>query len=314
MSWPPQTTPPRRTADGNTGRRSRSVGPAHVQVHPPFVARGRGGRLVGRKPRSRSIGPPLNPLWPPPIAVGRAAKFPRARTRSRAVGPLPRRRYLDARGLYRIFNAAEYRLYRSALGPPNEGMTPFATSETLPHTPDETFGDGVWYLAISWFNGVLDSGFLPVGADGETYLKIKIADGQAVAVVPNGPLDWRLEQSADGVVRVVGVYFQSDANRADEWALAYTVDGGDPPADDPDITATAAARGLCVFDYSLPGAADGSTVKVRLQTRRNDGTDAEPVWVYSVDSEVKTIAADAVGPGAPAAADRWTGVLVQTED
>jgi len=59
--------------------------------------------------------------------------------------------------------------------------------------------------------------------------------------------------------------------------------------------------GLAVLAYDLPAAADGTTVKVRLQTVRDT--------TYSEDSTVKTATADATGPAAPPAADRWVGGL-----
>jgi len=220
----------------------------------------------------------------------------------------PVRHWLDGRGLYRIFNAAEYRFYRSRLGPPT-GLAPFATSDSLPFAADETFSDGTWYLAVSYFSGVLDSGFLPLGPAGETYLQLNIVSGGAAGAPPAAPMDWRLEAAAGGIARVVGVYYEEGDNRAVEWSIAYTTDGSEPTADDPDLTDDVPASGLAVLSYELPAAADGATVKVRLQTRRNDGTEAEPIWVYSAGSTVLSIVADATGPSAPIAADRWAGPL-----
>lgn len=214
------------------------------------------------------------------------------------------RRYATHRGLFRIFNTTEYRFYRSNSTPPEEGDTPFATSSSLPHTPADTFADGTWYLSVSYFNGVIDSGFLPVGPDGETCLRVDISGGGQTNAPPDGPLEWRLEARAGGVVCVIGLYMQPGTERAGEWAIAYTVDGSTPPEDTPDVTQTIAARGLVPLTYDLPAQADGTTVKVRLQTRRNDGT-----WVYSENSVVKTLAADAQGPTAPLAVEAWHGRL-----
>lgn len=216
--------------------------------------------------------------------------------------------YLDARGKYRVFNAAEYRFYRSSSAPPAEGDTPFATNATLPHTPADTYADGCWYLSVSYFNGVIDSGFLPLGEAGETYLRLDLSGGAQAGSPPRGPLDWRLEARASGVVRVIGVY-QADDLRADQWAIAYTTNGSTPPEDTPDVTQTMATRGLVILAYDLPGQADGTTVKVRLQSRRNDGTDESPSWVYSDGSTVLTATADAVGPSVPLAGERWPGQL-----
>ena len=56
-----------------------------------------------------------------------------------------------------------------------------------------------------------------------------------------------------------------------------------------------AAGGLAVLQYDLPAAADGATVKVRLQTRRQDGG----TWYYSEASIVQSIVADAIGGNSP---------------
>jgi hypothetical protein len=224
------------------------------------------------------------------------------------VPPLTRY-YLDARGLYRIFNPAEYRFYRSRLGAPSEGLTPFATSPSLPAVPTDTFADGSWYLSMSYFNGVLDSGFLPLGPAGETYVRLDVAAGGVVGSPPAAPLNCRLAAIGGGVVQITAVYYEDGGNRAGEWAIAYTIDGSDPSVDDPDFTAELSASGLAILTYQLPAAADGATVKVRLQTRRNDGTEGEPNWVYSGGSTVQSFLVDASSPSAPLVADRWAGPL-----
>lgn len=219
------------------------------------------------------------------------------------------RHYLDGRGKYRVFNAAGYRFYRSSSAPPAEGDTPFATNASLPHEPADVYGNGTWYLSVSYFNGLIDSGFLPLGPQGETYLRLDLAAGAEIVSPPQAPLDWRLELRAAGVVRVVAVYFEDPLGdeRAGEWAIAYTVNGSTPPEDTPDETQAMAGRGLQVLEYDLAGQADGTTVKVRLQTRRNDGTVLVPDWQYSEDSSVLTAVADAAGPSAPASAVDWPG-------
>lgn len=281
----------------------------------PIVARGLGvDRNIDRRAiRARVVAPPSTPECPVQM---RSAGRCRTRRRSTAAGgrccfSWPwRKQYLDARGLYRVFNAAEYRFYRSSIGPPAEGSTPLAVGESLPFTPDDTFSDGTWYLSLSYFNGVLDSGFLPLGPAGETYLLLTIADGASVGQAPAAPLDWRLEALAGGGVRVVGVYYSGQwAAAAGQWAIAYSVDGSEPAVNDPDVTVDFSAGGLSMLSHELPAAANGTLVKVRLQIRRNDGTDAEPAWSYSTGSTVLTIAADAVGPSAPIAADGWPGPL-----
>ena len=200
---------------------------------------------------------------------------------------------LDARGKYRVFNAAEYRFYRSNSTPPVEGDTPFATNATLPHEPVDAYADGTWYLSVSYYNGIYDSGFLPVGPLGETYLRLDLAGGVETTSPPAGPLNWHIENVGGGVVRIIAVYVQGGTLRADQWAVAYTTNGSTPATDTPDVTQDMATDGLAVLSYDLPGQGDGTTVKVRLQTRRYDSS-----YVYSEDSEVKTITADAAGPAA----------------
>ena len=85
---------------------------------------------------------------------------------------------------------------------------------------------------------MLDSGFLPIGACGETYLRLDLDSDAEIGEPPQAPQDWRLEERASGVVRVYGFYYQAidDANRADEWSIGYTTDGSTPAADSPTAT------------------------------------------------------------------------------
>ena len=216
-------------------------------------------------------------------------------------------RHADLRGLFRVFNAAGYRFYRSSVAPPEEGDSPFATNTSLPYTPAATFGDGTWYLSVSYFNGVIDSGFLPIGARGETYRRLTIVDGASVGVAPATPGYWHVEQAAGGAIRILALYYEDGSGRAGQWAIATTIDGTDPPAGDPDLTEDVYGDPLSILDYELPAQAGGTTVKVRLQVRRNDGTEEVPVWTYSADSEIATIVADDAGPAAPRDATAWPG-------
>lgn len=237
---------------------------------------------------------------------GRRGKRRRRIVRGRILSPATFRGkfYAEARGVYRIFNAATYRFYRSDSAPPEEGDTPFATNATLPHTPTDTFSDGTWYLSVSYYNGILDSGFLPVGPNSETYVRLDIDSGAATNAPPQAPIDWRLELRPNGVVRVIGVYVETGSLRAGQWSIAYTTDDSTPPADAPSITPAMGSGLLALLEYDLPAQSHGTTVKVRLQTRRQDAS-----WVYSEGSTVLTITADAQGPTAPLGADRWSGRL-----
>ena len=290
-----------------------SASPEPTATFPaPLIARGRRRSRTGRCIRT---GLPFHtgkqPLIPALLAP-RVAKGLRRVRIGNVARISPRlvdyaRRYAAYSGMYRIFNAAEYRLYRSNSGPPQEGDTPFATAASLPATPANTFADGTWYLSVSYFNGILDSGFLPLGPAGETYLRLDI-DGDTADSPPQAPSQWRLEARAAGVVRIIGLYRESTTNRAEQWAIAYATDGSTPPVDTPDLTHDMPSQGLAVLNYDLPAQSHAATVKVRLQTRRNIGTDLVPIWIYSEDSEVKSLAADAVGPSAPPTAETWPGV------
>ena len=208
------------------------------------------------------------------------------------------------------FYAAEYRFYWSAVAPPEEGDTPDASSATLPYTTTATFsGTGTWWFSASYFNGVIDSGFLPLGDAGETFLRLDLAADVQIGNPPQAPSDLRLEAKAAGVVRIWGLYYELGDNRADQWAIAYTTDGSDPPEDTPDVTVAMPTQGLAVLQHDLAVLAHATTVKVRVQTRRNDGTDESPSWIYSENSTILTLAADASGPTSPLDAERWPGGL-----
>lgn len=211
------------------------------------------------------------------------------------------RRYSAVRGLYRVFAAAVFRLYRSSSGPPAETDTPFATSATFPVTPGTAFADGLWFLSVSYFNGVVDSGFLPIGANGETYVAISVSAGVSGAPPPAAPLKPRLELRPGGVVRVVAYYGETGASRADEWAVAYTTDGSSPTPDAPDVTVDFTDETSAqVLVLDLPAQANGTTVKVIVQTSR--------AGVFSEFDEL-TAVADAVGPGAIQGPSSWRGEL-----
>ena len=199
----------------------------------------------------------------------------------------------DARGVYRVFNEAVYRFYRSQTAPPVEGDTPFDTNATLPHEPADTFGDGVWFISTSFYDGIYDSGFLPLGPLGETYIRLDLTAGVETTSPSSGPAEWHLENVGGGIVRVVASYAQDGTLRADQWSIAWTFNGSEPATSTPDAAVDIPADGLAVLTYSLPAQADGITVKVRLQTRRLDAA-----YVYSEDSEVRTLIADDSGPTA----------------
>lgn len=206
--------------------------------------------------------------------------------------PWPNRHATAARGLWRIFAPACYRIYRSQVVPPGEGDLPWATATTLPSTPSGTFADGTWFLSVSYFNGIYDSGFLPLGPNGETYLTVTIAAGLVVADPPPTPMSIELEEMDPGVVTVTALV--ANERTADEWVITYTVDGGAAVV----LTEAYPSGALAVLSYPLPAQAAGSVVVVTVQTRRNDGTPGVFLWVVG-DSLSDTITIATSGPTAP---------------
>ncbi len=210
---------------------------------------------------------------------------------------------LDARGRFRVFSAAGYRLHwtEAPADPPAEDDAHDAFAE-LPNSPADVFGDGVHYFAVAAYNGCMASGFAPVGPAGERYLRLEIAGGVQAADPPAAPYDVQLTREAGGVIRVHAIYVEGYPDRrADQWAIAYTVDSGDPAEGAPAATPAIDGSTMAVLSYALPPQSHGATVRVRVQARRNDGTEETPSWVYSRDSEVVTLTVDATGPTEPLA-------------
>jgi hypothetical protein len=285
-----------------------------------YVARGR----IARRPpllRSQTIEPglgtqfgPGNPwYWQrPPLPFmfrGRPVLRWPIIPRSLALPPLAMRTYYSGmRGLYRVFNAAAYRIYLTTGSPPIEGSTPWATSASLPVTPTAALADGTYYLSVSYFNGVLDSGFLPIGPAGETYLRLVVSSGATLPAPPCDPISLSLTMLPGGVVRVVGLAVQTAATPPALWKILYQVDG----AAALEVDVPFMAGPLSVLDASLPAQANGASVGVTISTERNDGTLASPTWTESVNSISKAIVVLADGPTAPLGDSDYPGPLPQS--
>lgn len=188
-----------------------------------------------------------------------------------------------ARGLYRVFNPAVYRFYRSNSGPPAETDSPYATSATLPNQPATTFANGTWRISVSYFNGILDSGFLPIGAHGETYRTLIIAAGVLKPTPPSQPYGFRIELRPGGIVRIIATYFSvaDGTNAADQWAIAYTVNGVNPGPGAPSATPSISGA-VSHLSYDLPAQTAGTVVKVLLQVRRAATVYSSPLGILSV--------------------------------
>lgn len=308
---------------------SYGLAPSRIAAHAKIRARSpRRFSFTPRAPAPRPVPPPAEespPFQPRHYLLG----LPSFRLARSLVGPpllieerLYRqplhpifidygRRYSAARSLYRIFNAAGYSFYRSTTGPPLETSSPFATSATLPDTPSNTFADGVWYLSASYFNGVLSSGFLPLGPQGQTYLLLELSGGTAVGARPSGPSAINLQVRAGGVIRINAFYLSTPdgpTNAANTWAIAYTTDGSTPPINTPSLTQAMTLGALQILAYDLPAQATGTTVTVQLQTRRGGAG-----GVYSFPSVPAAAIADATGPSQPLALSAWVGGLPDGE-
>ena len=213
----------------------------------------------------------------------------------------------ESRGLYRIFNTSGYRFYWSNSGPPVAGSTPQAVNNTLVFTSSASLSDGTWYVSVSYFDGVLDSGFMPIGPRGQTYLTVVISGGVALPTAPSGPTKLSLRQIDGGVPQINGYYTKSTdgVNAADHWAVSYTTDGSTPPNNSPSFTPTMAGS-LAILSLSLPAQTDGTVVKVQVQTRRLVSVG---VYAYSLPSEVQSITIKTSGPSSPIIANIWSGPL-----
>ena len=248
-------------------------------------------------------------LFAPPIPIEARRGHHWRRGERHMLAPMEKH-YVELRGQYRVFNAAVYRFYRKLGSIPVPGIdSPYATNATLPHEPADTWADGTWYTCVTRFNGVIESNPLPIGPSGETALRIDVSGGAGELQPPSEPQQWELVLRPSGVVRIQAAYIpwpdDAGGGRAEEWAICYTTDGGAPTPGSPQVTqAIAYGIGVAQLIYDLPAQANGTTVRVLLQVRRDDGS-----WTYSENTTDESATADAAGPSAPEHADAWPGLL-----
>ena len=153
---------------------------------------------------------------------------------------------------------------------------------------------------MSYFNGIYDSGFLPIGPRGESYLTLSVSGGSAAAAPPSPPQTLDLAESAAGVVKVTAVAARGSGSPPSQWYLSYTVNGGAPSV----LTYRYSSGALAVLAATLPSQTPGSVVAVTLRTRRNDGTTETPFWTYSTPLSA-SITLAAGGPSAPIDAEAF---------
>ncbi len=233
---------------------------------------------------------------------------PRRRQPEEEADPAPwlSKHYASLPGQMRVANATEYRLYATDGDVPVPGTdSPKATSATLPVTWSAP-GDGDWYVVITYFNGYLESGYQRID-------RLRVAAGVQASNPPSGPnATWYLELRAAGVVRISALYNRRPdlalGVEADAWKIWYTTTGvaPDPDVDPASVTVAmtfTAGNGLDFLQYSLPGQADGTTVKVIIRPYRTAAAKA------AENTEVKTAVADAAGPAMPQDGDIYRGRL-----
>ena len=219
-------------------------------------------------------------------------------------------------GLWRINNTAGYNFRWNQNRPPKKTDAINDFSETLPYTPDVTFTTGIVYLAMTEFNGTHESDFYPVGPNGEPYVRIDLDAGVQTISPPAKPTQPTLVDIGGGNARCIA-YYSQHRNRATQFTISISTDGSLPPVDTATYTATIGAGILVPLTLDLdadldPGTfplANGTVLRVRIQTRRNDGTDVSPNWTYSEtnDKDVQQITIDSIGPDAPPGAVIYPG-------
>lgn len=236
-------------------------------------------------------------------APARTVTRPPTTARARVIRPGSgiRRQVTELRGAWRVFGTAGYRLYRQLGSPPQPGDTPWATPASLPVTPVDLFGDGTWYLAVSYYNGILDSGFLPIGPRGEPYRVLVVDKGVEANAPPQPPVDVRLEQLGGGVVRVTALYAEVGPNRADQWVISW---GGGPVIWSHTNTVAMPTSGLAILEFDITGLADAEVLNLLVTTQRSGDN------VQSTNTTVSTITVDAAGPSSVPDLRRWRGVPV----
>ena len=207
----------------------------------------------------------------------------------------------EARGLYRIANAPEFRFYQTSGGavPLPDTDTPFAVAASLPDEPAATFADGDRRFAATEFNGFIES-------HARQHDRIFVVGGAAAATPPAEPFDQALVDRAGGVIEITAAYTSSGEPSdliADTWAIWFTTDGSTPdPDNDPADDTVAMVFGrdaLSLLEwsaagpYTLPAQADGVVVKVVVRARRAaDGAD-------SVNGTIITATVSTSGPAVP---------------
>jgi len=210
-----------------------------------------------------------------------------------------------AGGLTRVANAGltGYLLYRGVDAQPDLDGAAWETFSTLPHTtaaldaaPAGTERTYYFVLRARNAHGL-------AGRDTRAWTVTVDDAGAVVATPPSAPSEAELAAWTAGAVRLTAEYlYAGDGDdQAGVWAIWITSDGSAPdPSGAPDATSTMLKRdGVAKLTWTSGEYADGTTLKVLVRTRRNDGTEASPTWVYSTNTAALTATAETDGPSAP---------------
>lgn len=203
------------------------------------------------------------------------------------------RRHLQMQGLSRIFNAAEYRAYRTDGSVPDPDVdSPHATFSALPTTPAGAWADGDWRVALTRFNGVLESLGKPFAPINEAALRLIISGGTEDDLPPAAPKSIQVEDRAGAVIRVTAVYLSNGDSAAGitlptRWNISWTGDatGSATPA-------LSIILGVARLSYDI-SLSDGQEITVSVRTEYDPGGG----YVQS-DAVTETITADGSGPSA----------------
>ena len=183
----------------------------------------------------------------------------------------------EVQGKYRVANAAlaRYEIYHGTDASPDFDAAPEETFSSLPHETTLTLSaDHTHHIVTRYRNE-----YNMLSANIEEEIIALDSGGEEIEPIPSEPRDILVEAAADGEIRIRANYFYRDDSedaRADEFALWWTTDGSEPnPAGAADATSTMTlVDSYAKLDYTTDADfAYGTTVKVLVRTRRNDGAD-----------------------------------------
>jgi hypothetical protein len=148
-------------------------------------------------------------------------------------------------------------------------MQVYDTNPTLPYQTSETFADGTWYIGMSYFDGVLDSGFYPQGQSGLPYQVIVVSGGVIVGTPPSPVVD----ASLSGNVLVRALYYPGvdpPGSQATSFYLTGTYNSGLLPINFTPATIPIGGN-PAILSYTFPAQMPGTVVDVTIYTQYGSG-------------------------------------------